>query len=236
METTLYEDIERLLDLANCIKIKLRSEKVRGEIMELVIRNAEMASNIKDNFWDYPEVESESEADATEEKATIRVPGDEFLYKDADWDENLGYPPAKILIEISRLSSQIGEINLDIQEEEEIHKYDERFNGAKERLSRIRRLFHRYIRSWRSDQYTEYPKKKEPLKEELGSLISIIDHTIIVNNVESLQEGMKRIRSKTTQLIDEFESYPDIWEEISVEEMEIRNNDKKMKAIQSIYL
>lgn len=235
METTLYQDIERLLDLANRIKIKLRSEKVRGEIMELVISNAEMASSIKDNFWDYPELESESEseADATEEKATIRVPGDDFLYKDADWDENLGYPPAKILIEISRLSSQIGEINLDIQE----HKYDERFNVAKERLSRIRRLFHRYIRSWRSDQYTECPKKKEPLKEEIGSLLSLIDHTIrFNNNFDNLQEGLKTIRRKTATIIEEFESYPDIWEEISEEEVEIRNNDKKMKAIQSLYL
>jgi hypothetical protein len=53
---TLYAEIEAVDALAQLIKLKLRSEVVRGEVMELVLLTADMVTIMKNNFRDYPEV------------------------------------------------------------------------------------------------------------------------------------------------------------------------------------
>ncbi|MGL4375988.1 MAG: hypothetical protein ACRCT1_06085 [Microcoleaceae cyanobacterium] len=53
---TLYTEIQAIEALTIVLTAKLRTEVVRGEIMELVLANQKAATRIKENFRDYPEV------------------------------------------------------------------------------------------------------------------------------------------------------------------------------------
>lgn len=53
---TLYNEIQAIEALTVVLTSKLRTEVVRGEVMEIALLGKELVSRIKSNFRDYPEV------------------------------------------------------------------------------------------------------------------------------------------------------------------------------------